>query len=142
MSFSDLFSSEFKQKSIGHFASIVYMALADGKISPEEKAFLDKLATNLEISTSDYEKILENPLNFRLNPPHLHVERLERLYDLVRIVHADRHTGDMQEKLLIRFGLALGFSSENVNQIIDKSLILVGNNVDLDTFLFEMEKVN
>jgi hypothetical protein len=140
MSFSDLFNSEFKQKNIGHFSSIVRMALADGKISPEEKAFLDRLAANLEISISEYEAILENPLKFPLNPPYLHIERLERLYDLVRIVHEDRHLGDMQEKLLIRFGLALGFSSEKVNHIVSKALVLVGEKVSLDTFLFEMEK--
>lgn len=142
MSFSDLFDSEFKQRNKGHFSAIVRVALADEKVTPEEKAFLDKLANNLEISKAEYEEILENPLKYSINPPYLHVERLERLYDLARIVHKDHHLGDTQEKLLIKFGLALGFTPGNVSYIIDKALALVDRNVDIDTFLFEMENMN
>lgn len=140
MSYSDLFNNEFKQRNIGHFASTVYMALADGKISEQEKVFLDRLATNLEISPSEYEEILKKPTKFNLNPPHLQAERLERLYDLVKIVDADKQLGDVQEKLLIRFGLALGFSQEKVEYIITKALVLVGEKVSLDDFLIEMGK--
>ena len=138
MSYSDLFSNEFKQRNIGHFASTVYMALADGKISAPEKAFLDKLANSLEISTSEYDEILEYPSKFNLNPPHLQTERFERLYDLAKIVDADKQLGDVQEKLLVRFGLALGFSKERVEYIITKTLVLVGEKVSLDEFLAEM----
>lgn len=138
MSYSDLFNNEFKQRNIGHFASTVYMALADGKISEQEKVFLDRLANNLEISESEYEEILKNPLKFNLNPPHLQAERLERLYDLVKIVDADKQLGDVQEKLLIRFGLALGFSQEKVEYITTKALALVEEKITLDDFLIEM----
>jgi uncharacterized tellurite resistance protein B-like protein len=138
MSYSDLFSNEFKQRNIGHFASTVYMALADGKISEQEKVFLDRLATNLEISVSEYEEILKNPRQFNLNPPHLQADRLERLYDLVRIVDADKQLGDVQEKLLMKFGLALGFSQEKVEYIITKALALVGEKISLDDFIIEM----
>ena len=47
MSISDLFDSEFKQRNKGHFSAIVRVAVADGKIAPEEKSFLDRLARNL-----------------------------------------------------------------------------------------------
>ena len=140
MSYSDLFSSEFKQRNIGHFASTVYMALADGRISPPEKAFLDKLASSLEISDSEYEEILKDPSKLYLNPPHLQAERFERLYDLAKIVDADKQLGDVQEKLLIKFGLALGFSQDKVDYIIKKSLALVGEKVSIDDFVLEMGK--
>nr|WP_315166169.1 TerB family tellurite resistance protein [uncultured Flavobacterium sp.] len=142
MSFSDLFDSEFKQRNKGHFSAIVRVALADGKSTPEEKAFLDKLATNLEIIPSEYEEILENPLKYPINPPYLHVERLERLYDLARIVHIDHHLGDKREKMLLKFGLALGFTPGNVNYIVNKALTLVDKKVDLDTFIYEMKNMN
>jgi uncharacterized tellurite resistance protein B-like protein len=142
MSFSDLFDSEFKQRNKGHFASIVRVALTDGKFSPEEKAFLDKLALRLEISAVEYEEILENPLNYPINPPYLHEQRLERLYDLARIVHVDHHLGDQQEILLRKIGVALGFNTDNVNYIIDKALKLVDKEVDSDTFLEEMQNMH
>jgi hypothetical protein len=142
MSFSDLFDSEFKQRNKGHFSAIVRVALADGKSTPEEKAFLDKLAINLEISPSEYEEILENPLKYPINPPYLYVERLERLYDLARIVHIDHHLGDKQERLLVKFGLALGFTPGNVNYIVNKALTLIDKKVDSDTFVYEMKNMN
>lgn len=142
MSFSELFDSEFKQRNKGHFSAIVRVALADGKSTPEEKAFLDKLAINLEISPSEYEEILENPLKYPINPPYLYVERLERLYDLARIVHIDHHLGDKQERLLVKFGLALGFTPSNVNYIVNKALTLIDKKVDSDTFVYEMKNMN
>ncbi len=140
MSFSDLFDSEFKQRNKGHFSAIVRVALADGKFAPEEKAFLDKLALRLEISPAEYAEILENPLKYPINPPYLHEQRLERLFDLARMVHVDHHLGDKQDLLLRKIGLALGFTPENVDYIVEKAMILVDEKVDLDAFVSEMLK--
>jgi hypothetical protein len=43
---------------------------------------------------------------------------------------------------LRRLGLALGFTPENVNYIVDKALSLVDKKVDIDTFIYEMEHMN
>jgi len=142
MSFSDLFDSEFKSRNNGHFSAIVRVALADGIVSSEERAFLDKLATKLEITPSEYEEILENPLKYPINPPYLHSQRLERLYDLGRMVHTEHHLGDRQDKLLRKFAIALGFTPGNVNYIVDKALSLIDQKVDSETFFYEMEHMN
>lgn len=142
MSISDLFDNEFKQRNKGHFSAIVRVALADGNASNEEQAFLDKLAARLEISKEEYKEILKNPLKYDINPPYLYIERLERLYDLGRMVHVDHQLGDKQEKLLERFGLALGFTPGNVNYIVHKALALLDKKVDVDTFIYEMKNMN
>jgi hypothetical protein len=142
MPFSELFDNEFKQRNRGHFSAIVRVAFADGKVSPEEKDFLDKLASRLEISEEEYTEIIKNPLKYPINPPYLYSQRLERLYDLGRMIHVDHHLGDQQEIMLTRMGLALGFTPGNVNYIIRKALSLIDKKVDLDTFLFEMENMN
>jgi hypothetical protein len=142
MPFSELFDSEFKKRNKGHFSAIVRVALADGKTNPEEKAFLDKLATGLEISNEEYNEILKNPIKYDINPPYLYVERLERLFDLGRMVHRDHQLGDKQEKLLIKFGLALGFTPGNVTYIVNKALKLIDKKVDIDNFLYEMKNMN
>lgn len=142
MSFSDLFDSEFKSRNKGHFSAIVRVALADGKVAPEEQAFLDKLAEKLEISPAEYDEILENPRKYPINPPYLYSQRLERLYDLARMVHVDHHIGDKQDVLLRRIGLALGFTPGNVNFIIDKAMTLIDQKVDSETFMYEMEHMN
>jgi len=142
MSIADLFDSEFKSRNKGHFSAIVRVALADGVSSQEEKAFLDKLALHLEISPAEYQEILENPLKYPINPPYLYLERLERLYDLSRMVNSDHRLGDKQDRLLRKFGLALGFTPGNVNYIVDKALTLVDKHVDLETFISEMQLMN
>ncbi|AWI24896.1 tellurite resistance TerB family protein [Flavobacterium pallidum] len=142
MSFSDLFDSEFKTRNKGHFSAIVRVALADGIMVPEEKSFLDKLAGKLDITSDEYEEILENPMKYPINPPYLYTQRLERLYDLSRMVHVDHHLGDKQDVLLKKFALALGFTPGNVNHIVNKAMSLVDKKVDSDTFIYEMQHMN
>ncbi|MFC4817963.1 MULTISPECIES: TerB family tellurite resistance protein [unclassified Flavobacterium] len=142
MSISDLFDSEFKARNKGHFSAIVRVAIADGDLSEEEKLFLDKLKNRLEISDAEYEEILENPTKYPINPPSLHVQRLERLYDLSRMVYVDHVLGPKQKEILTKFALALGFTPGNVAYIVDKAFSLLMLNVDLDTFVYEMQHMN
>jgi uncharacterized tellurite resistance protein B-like protein len=142
MSFSDLFDSEFKSRNKSHFSAIVRVAVADGELSKEEKEFLDKLALRLEISASEYEEILENPGKYPINPPYLHTQRLERLYDLSRMVYVDHVLGPKQKEVLIKFALALGFTPGNVPFIVEKAMSLLVLHVDLDTFVYEMTHMN
>jgi uncharacterized tellurite resistance protein B-like protein len=142
MSISDLFDSEFKARNKGHFSAIVRVAITDGNVSEQEKHFLEKLAVKLEISKEEFEEILENPLKYPINPPYLYTQRLERLYDLARMVHVDHQLGDKQDVLLRKFGLALGFTPSNVNYIVDKALSLIDKKVDGDTFVYEMQNMN
>jgi len=142
MSIAELFDNEFKQRMKGRFAAVVRVLFADGKFDPDEKKFMDKLAVKLEISNEEYEEILENPLKYELNPPYLYEERLESLYNIARVVHHDHHLGDKQETLLRKFAIALGFSTSNVDYIVNKALTLIDKKVDLDTFIYEMEHMN
>jgi hypothetical protein len=142
MSFSDLFDSEFKNRNKGHFSAIVRVAVADGELSKEEKDFLDKLAVRLEISAAEYEEILENPTKYPINPPYSYAHRLERLYDLARMVYVDNILGPKQKEILTRFALALGFTPGNVSFIVDKALSLLVIGADLDTFTFEITHMN
>ncbi|WP_435136107.1 TerB family tellurite resistance protein [Formosa sp. A9] len=142
MSFSDLFDSGFKKRNEDHFAAIVRVAMDDGIISDDEKAFLDRLARNLHINEHDYELILKDYKSHPINPPTLYINRLERLYDLARMVYVDHIKGDNEEILLRKIGIGLGFSPENVKYVVDKALTLVSNGVDLDTFIEEIKMMN
>ena len=68
--------------------------------------------------------------------------RLERLYDLVRMVHVDQIKGDPEHKLLNKIGVGLGFHAVNVKYIADKALTLVQNGADLDTFIDQIKNMN
>jgi uncharacterized tellurite resistance protein B-like protein len=142
MSFSDLFDSGFKKRNEDHFAAIVRVAMDDGIISDDEKAFLDRLARSLEISEGDYKIILKDYKSHPINPPLSYDNRLERLYDLARMVYVDHIKGDKEVVLLTKIGVGLGFHPENVKYIVDKALNLVNKKVDLDTFIYEMKNMN
>lgn len=142
MSISELYSSGFREKNQGHFAAIVRVALSDGVITDEEKAFLDRLADRLDISKELYEEILENPLEYPINPPTFYNARLERLYDLSRMVYADHHLGDNQQSLLERLAVGLGFTPGNVKYVVTKSLELVKAGVDSNSFKEEIRFMN
>ncbi|KJD31217.1 fructose 1,6-bisphosphatase [Tamlana nanhaiensis] len=142
MSFSDLFDSGFKKRNEDHFAAIVRVAMDDGIITDGEKAFLDRLARNLNISEVDYAAILKDYKKHPINAPHSYDLRLERLYDLARMVYVDHIKDEDEISLLRKIAVGLGFHPENVKYIVDKALTLVSNGVDLDTFTDEMKNMN
>ncbi len=142
MGFLDLFDSGFRKRNQDHFAAIVRVAMSDGVISGEEKAFLDRLASNLHISEAEYKQILKDYMSHPINPPNSYDHRLERLYDLSRMVYADHHLGEKQKAMLERLGIGLGFSPANVSYVVDKALKLVNAGVDLDNFVDEIKHMN
>ena len=96
----------------------------------------------LDISEEDYKLILKDYQSHPINPPVSYDHRLERLYDLVRMVHVDQIKGDPEHKLLNKIGVGLGFHAVNVKYIVDKALTAVNSGADLDTFIYEIKHMN
>ena len=142
MSISDLFDSGFRKRNEDHFAAIVRVAMDDGKITDDEKAFLDRLAYNLDINKSDYKQILKDYASHPINPPLSYNHRLERLFDLSRMVYADHIKDDHQVKLLHKISVGLGFSAVNVGYIVDKALKSVSTGASLEEFMLAIKTMN
>ena len=142
MSISDLYDNEFRKRNKDHFAAIVRVAMSDGFISEEEKQFLDRLALKLNITEIDYKKILKDYLSHPINPPVSYDHRLERLFDLARMVVADNIQAEEEKRLLRKFGVALGFHAINVKYITEKALDLVTKNASLDDFIDGIKNMN
>ncbi|MEO1031498.1 TerB family tellurite resistance protein [Winogradskyella sp.] len=142
MSISDLFESGFKKRNEDHFAAIVRVAMSDGIINDAEKEFLDRLAVRLDVTELEYKAILKDYKSHPINAPHSYDKRLERLYDLARMVWADHIEGENQVRLLEKLCIGLGFNPENVKYIADKALSLVYYEVDLNEFTEKMKKMN
>ncbi len=142
MTISDVFDSGFQKRNRNHFAAIVKVAMSDGVIHDEEKAFLDRLAHRLNISEDSYKEILKDYQSHPINPPVDYDSRLERLYDLARMVYADKIKGEEQVILLEKLCIGLGFRTENAKYIVDKALNLVEQEVDGDTFAEEIKNMN
>ena len=141
MSISDLFNSGFTTRNQDHFASIVRVAFSDNIISQEEKCFLDRLAQNLDISKETYLKIFKNYKSHPINPPISQDSRIERLYDLARMVYADDIKDAHEVTILRKIVIGLGFQAESVAKVVSTSLNLVSKKVEFDTFKKEMKTV-
>lgn len=142
MAISDLFDSEFRKRNKGHFASIVRVAMTDKVITDGEKEFLDRLADKLHISSADYKKIMRDFNSYPINPPMSYDDRLDRLYDLTRMVWADKIRQKDEVKLLRKFCVALGFHAVNVKYIAQKALELVKADNDIDEFVYGIKNMN
>ncbi|MCB0375113.1 MAG: TerB family tellurite resistance protein [Sinomicrobium sp.] len=140
MSISDLYSGSFRERNRGHFAAIVRVALSDGEISVEEKAFLERLAKNLEVSQEELKKIVKDPSQYPINPPVSYEDRLERLYDIARMVHADLITDAHEMSMMSRLGIGLGFPVADVDAVVKKAMSLLRTGVDMDAFKEAMRK--
>lgn len=134
MSISDIYSSGFKNRNRDHFAAIVRVALSDGIITDEEQAFLNRTAINLEIEENEYQNILKNADQYSINPPANKERRLERLFDLTRMVYADHIADEGEQQLLERLAIGLGFSSDS-ESVVAKALELVAAGKDEDEFV-------
>ena len=135
MSYSDLYTPGFKSRNRDHFAAIVRIALADGVISEEEKAFIDRLAIHLEIEDEEKASILENSDQHPINPPTTKQGRLERLYDLARMVLADHIADEAEKQLMKRMVVGLGFPTDQIEPLIDKAFTLIKDGSDKDDFV-------
>lgn len=142
MAFSDLYSHGFNERNRDHFAAIVRVALSDGEINEAELAFIDRLAHHLEIPDEKKAEILKNPTKYPINPPVLYEHRLERLYDIARMVYADHIADEEEMQIMIRLGIALGFTPGNVEFIVKKAMYLLSLGVDAETFKEEIKHMN
>ncbi|MDA0774423.1 MAG: TerB family tellurite resistance protein [Bacteroidetes bacterium] len=135
MSVSDLYTSGFKSRNRDHFAAIVRVALSDAVITESEQAFINRLAIYLEIDDEDYKNIMEDPSRFAINPPADEQRRLERLYDLTRMVYADAIADAEEIKLLKKLVIGLGFSNGLSETIVQKALVAIADGLDEDAFV-------
>ena len=135
MSFSELYTPGFKSRNRDHFAAIIKIALADGTISKEEESFINRTAINLEIEDSEVIEIKANIDSYPINPPVSEQNRLERLYDLSRMVFADNIADKAEKNLLKRLVIGLGFDVNKIDQVIDKSFSEISKGSDEEEFI-------
>ena len=101
MSFADLYTSGEHRRNLAHFAALATLASVDGEISTEERKMLDRFATKLDITKSEYEEVFKKENKYPIDSTPDSEKRLERLYDLFRIVYSD-HEIDDEERILIK----------------------------------------
>lgn len=140
MSFSDLFDSGEHLRNINHFASIVNLASVDGKINEKERILLERFARKLDISEQEYKMVIKRPAEFPINSYNSAEKRLERLHDLFKIIFADNEIDNEEETLIKRYAIGLGFSSENAEKIIKRSIQIFSGQLNFEDYQYLLDK--
>lgn len=142
MGISDFYMSVGLKRNISHFANMVKIAKSDGAIAEEEMELLKNIAIKYNISEEQFKEILNDPEKF---PTIAHLEceeRIERLYDLIKMVEADHQTIDREVTVLRRIVTGLAFPVKNVDAIVDQAIKMDVEKCNLDQFKVEILKVN
>ncbi len=122
MSIAEIFESGEKKQLKGHFRNLVFIAKADGIVSIEESDLLKKIAKHIGLSDEQANEILNNPSAIEINPPSQKEERYSRLINLIEMVNADNVFEEEELSLLKRYGIALGFTEDDIVEAVDVTL--------------------
>ena len=142
MSISDLYSSGTHKKEISHFANIVKLALLDDEISIGEQTLIDRMAKRLNITETEYADILKNPHDFPITAALEYNKRIERLFNLTKMVFADSEATEDQRCLLNKITIGLGFSKDHYKTVTNEAIQQMINNCTLEEFSIAIKKVN
>lgn len=134
MSIKDLYGTSEHRSNLAHFASIATLAAADGSLGKEEKAMLDRFAYKLDISEEEYKEVMKKENKYPIEPPTGSEKRLERLFDLFKIIFVD-HDIDEDELIMVKkYAIGLGFREDRADQIINKSVDIFNGRIDFEDY--------
>lgn len=142
MAISDLYPTGLHEQNIGHFATIVRLSLLDNKIDSDELLLLKRLAKRLDISKAEFKEILKNPSDYPVNPPVSYNERIERLYDLTKMMFIDKNPTIDKTSIMDRIAIGLGFPIENARDIVKEAIKFFVKEPDIEDFKRVIKKAN
>ena len=140
MSFADLYTSGEHRRNLAHFAALATLASVDGEISTEERKMLDRFATKLDITKSEYEEVFKKENKYPIDSTPDSEKRLERLYDLFRIVYSDHEIDDEERILIKKYAIGLGFTGDKADKVIERSVAIFGGKIDCEDYLYLLKK--
>jgi uncharacterized tellurite resistance protein B-like protein len=134
MSTEDFYENIRQSTRLNHFANLVNLAAIDGTIKPTEEKLLKRFSKKFDVSKEDYAKILESPGSFPVYAINSKTQRLEYLFDLLRVVYIDQEMDAAEEALILKYAVGLGYSDEHAHTVIEKSKKLFENNFTFDLY--------
>lgn len=140
MTILDLYNHSEKRKNLAHFASIATLAAVDGEVNPQEMKLLAHFARKLDISETDFKEVMKKSNKYPIEPQNSSELRLERLFDLFKIIFADNDVEDKEMVLLKKYAIGLGYPSDKADKIIKKSIAIFRGRIDFEDYLYLIKK--
>lgn len=117
----------------GMFSNLVLLSRVDGKVDPSEIALLEKIARKLSLTKEQASDIMENPEDYRMIPPAAKTERIEQFIIFIQMTCADGEIDAKELKMIHKYGIALGFKDEEVEEYMDEIIAQTQAGNDMDT---------
>jgi uncharacterized tellurite resistance protein B-like protein len=115
-SIAHLFESGEQARQKGHFLNLVMLARVDGTVSRQENLLLQRVARRLSLTDEQVQEIMDHPEDYPMIPPVSREERYERFIQLIQLLVADGQSDREEEQLVKRYGVALGFTPERIDE--------------------------
>ena len=136
----DLYYHKEQKRNLAHFAAMASLAAVDGEISAKEMVILDKFADKLGITIHEYKEVIKRPNNYPIEPQNDAEKRLERLYDLFKMIFADNDVDDDEMALLKKYAIGIGFPIEKVDKLIEVSVAIFSGRIPFDDYVMLLVK--
>ncbi|ALM08180.1 hypothetical protein SB49_10450 [Sediminicola sp. YIK13] len=140
MSFVDLYDNSEHRKNLAHFAAIASLAAIDGEINPEEVELLNRFALKLDVTELEYEEVMNKPTIYPIDPPTSSERRLERLFDLFRMIFVDHMIDEDELALIKKYAIGLGYNTETANKIIARSIDIFQGKISYEDYVYLLKK--
>jgi|SaaInl74LU_5_DNA_1037368.scaffolds.fasta_scaffold00088_27 hypothetical protein len=111
------FESGEQSSKKGLFNNLVMLARIDGKVEQSELNLLGRIASRLSLTEEQVNEIIEHPDAYPMIPPSTKEDRYERFIQFVEMICIDGVVDPTEEFLANKYGLALGFTSEEITKI-------------------------
>ncbi|CAI8179751.1 MAG: TerB family tellurite resistance protein [Flavobacteriaceae bacterium] len=121
MSFVDLYTHSEHRKNVAHFAAIATLAAVDGQINDSELAVLNRFSNKLGISEQEYAEVMKKENKYPIDPASSAQARLERLFDLFKIIFADHRIDQEETALVLKYAIGLGYTEAEALKLIKRS---------------------
>ncbi len=113
---AQLFESGERSADKGYFNNLVMLARVDGKIDTAEVNLLSRIATRLGLTSEQVKEIIAHSDQYPMVPPVSREERYERFIQFVKMVTVDGKVDPTEEKLVYKYGIALGFTEDRIEE--------------------------
>lgn len=114
---AQIFESGQQSAKKGMFNNLVMIARVDGKVDDSEMQLLARIAKNLSLTAEQVKEIIEHPDDYPMIPPVSREERCERFIQFVKMMNVDGEISESEVVLVGKYGIALGFTNEEINKI-------------------------
>lgn len=140
MSVKDLYSSDSQNNNLAHFASIATLAAVDGEIGEAEMKQLERFAHILQITDEQFKEVVKKENKYPIKHEVSYERRLQRFFDLMKMIFADNEVNDDEMVLLKRYALGLGFPVEDAEKLIEKSIAIFRGRIDFEDYLYLVKR--